>query len=228
MHERARLVEFDAAWQGLGPSGQQALELAWQGFCVGNKGVGAVLANPDGEIVYKGRNRMHDQRLSGTLSGSSIAHAEIDVLSHLAPGEYSDWTLTTTLQPCPMCASALALSSIGTVRYLAADPLASGVETLSGHVRCLARDWPRIEGPETSPMAEFSMLLSVYHATRLRPMGSLVRAFSEAHPLLVDYATERWSPDTEMGVECAVRNSWNELAQIRQGAYGSTSTTTGT
>lgn len=221
-------MDFDTAWQGLGCSGQRALELAWQGFCVGNKGVGAVLTNSEGEIVHEGRNRMNDQRLNGTLSGSAIAHAEIDVLSHLAPGEYSDWTLTTTLQPCPMCASALALSSVGTVRFLAADPLASGVETLSGQVPCLARDWPRIEGPEKSPMAEFSMLLSVYHATQLRPLGSLVRAFREAHPLLVDYATERWSPDMETGVEDAIRNSWTELAQIRQSVHGSTSTNTGT
>ena len=57
----------------------------------------------------------------GEVFGSSVAHAEINVLSRLEFRRYRDLVLTTTLQPCLQCAGAIRLARIGTVRYAGHD-----------------------------------------------------------------------------------------------------------
>jgi tRNA(adenine34) deaminase len=105
--------------------------MAWQAHCSGNLGVGAVLTDPAGVIVATGRNRGGDvEAPSGRLHTTYLAHAEMDVLALLPHGDYPDHTLWTTLEPCLMCASAVVLSHVGTVRYAAADPLWAGIERL--------------------------------------------------------------------------------------------------
>ena len=72
-----------------------------------------------GRIIGKGRNMT--ERLN-----DPTAHAEMIAIT-AAPeatgGKYlSDCTLYVTVEPCPMCAGALAWSQIGTVVYGASDP----------------------------------------------------------------------------------------------------------
>ena len=73
----------------------------------------------DGVVVGRGRN------LTETLTDVT-AHAEIQALTAASAtlgGKYlPDCTIYVTLEPCVMCAGALAWSQIGRIVYGAADP----------------------------------------------------------------------------------------------------------
>lgn len=80
--------------------------------------IGAVIVS-HGRIIGKGRNMT--ERLN-----DPTAHAEmiaITAATEAMGGKYlNDCTLYVTVEPCPMCAGALAWSQIGKVVYGAADP----------------------------------------------------------------------------------------------------------
>lgn len=86
--------------------------------------VGAVVVAPDGRIVASAGNRTRE------LSDPT-AHAEILALraacraagSERLPGH----ALWVTLEPCPMCAAAIALARIARLHYGADDPKSGGV-----------------------------------------------------------------------------------------------------
>lgn len=86
--------------------------------------VGAVIVSPNGEIVAKAGNRTRELN-------DPTAHAEILALraacaaagSERLPGH----DLYVTLEPCPMCASAISQARIARLYYGAADPKSGGV-----------------------------------------------------------------------------------------------------
>lgn len=87
--------------------------------------VGAVVAGPDGQIVAKAGNRTRELC-------DPTAHAEILALRAacaLAKCErLTGYTLTVTLEPCAMCATAIANARIARLYYGASDPKSGGVE----------------------------------------------------------------------------------------------------
>ncbi|MFY0681221.1 MAG: nucleoside deaminase [Thalassovita sp.] len=86
--------------------------------------VGAVIVSPKGEVVARAGNRTRE------LSDPT-AHAEMLALRaacQLAQSErLVGYDLYVTLEPCPMCAAALANGRIARVYYGAADPKSGGV-----------------------------------------------------------------------------------------------------
>lgn len=80
--------------------------------------IGAVVVSR-GRIIGKGRNMT--ERLN-----DPTAHAEmiaITAATEAMGGKYlNDCTLYVTVEPCPMCAGALAWSQVGRVVYGASDP----------------------------------------------------------------------------------------------------------
>lgn len=97
---------------------KEALREAANAACEDEVPVGAVIVCR-GKIIGKGHNmteRLHD----------ATAHAEmiaITAATEAVGGKYlSDCTLYVTVEPCPMCAGALAWSQIGRIVYGADDP----------------------------------------------------------------------------------------------------------
>jgi len=84
----------------------------------GDVPVGAVLVNPNGEVVAVGKNERE-------LSGDPTAHAEIVAIRAAAELDanwhLNDLTLVVTLEPCAMCAGAIQASRIGRVVFGAWD-----------------------------------------------------------------------------------------------------------
>ena len=86
--------------------------------------VGAVLVDPAGQIVARAGNRTREL-------ADPTAHAEILVIrsacaalgSERLPGH----DMYVTLEPCPMCASAISQARIARVYYGASDPKSGGV-----------------------------------------------------------------------------------------------------
>ena len=115
-------VTADRVWDGLDEAWRESFRQGWEAVRSGNIGVGACASTLDGEIVHAARNRVNDQDgPHGEIFGSSLAHAEMNVLARLGFRRYRDLVLTTTLQPCLQCAGAIRLARIGTVRIAGHD-----------------------------------------------------------------------------------------------------------
>ena len=104
-----------------------ALEEAAEARTHGDVPVGAVLLDPDGEVVAADHNRR-------VADSDPTAHAEILVMSHRAR-DIGNWrleghTLVVTLEPCPMCAGAAVNARLGMIVYGAPDPKAGAAWSL--------------------------------------------------------------------------------------------------
>lgn len=56
-------------------------------------------------------------------AGSLVTHAEINLLSKIDRSfPLRDTLLYSTLEPCPMCASAIRISGIDNIRYAVRNP----------------------------------------------------------------------------------------------------------
>ena len=101
-----------------------AITVASKASASGDVPVGAVIVNANGEIVATGHNERE-------LLNDPTAHAEI-VAIRRATEKLGEWrlenhTLVVTLEPCPMCAGAIAQSRISTVVFGAWDEKAGAV-----------------------------------------------------------------------------------------------------
>jgi tRNA(Arg) A34 adenosine deaminase TadA len=138
-----------STWDSLGPTWQLAIEEAWKSWTAGSAGVGAVLADQTGSVVAKGRNRTTEQSASH-LSGTIMAHAEMDVLSQVPFGTRITGALYTTFEPCLMCAATIAFYRVPVVHYAAADPFFDGLHDWMGSYPLTAERLPdriRLGGP---------------------------------------------------------------------------------
>lgn len=201
-----------------------ALAQAWAAHAAGNIGVGAVLTDDDGAVVALGRNRIVDAEAPpGRLRSTFIAHAEMDVLAQLPPGDYPGHTVWTTLEPCLLCSSAIVMSGVGNVRYAARDWLWDGITRLVDVNEFVARRWPVRTGPLDSPVAVFCELLPVLWFVARKPEGAVVRRYADRHPTLLRLA-ERLARDgrlaslIEQPVDTALAALWDDLSEVHVAA----------
>ena len=101
-----------------------ALEEAEAAAMRGEVPVGAVIVRA-GEVVARAGNRTRELR-------DPTAHAEILALRAACAQQRSeriaDCDLYVTLEPCPMCATAISFARIRRLYYAASDPKGGGVE----------------------------------------------------------------------------------------------------
>lgn len=102
----------------------QALEEARAAAGRGEVPVGAVVVGPDGQVIGAAGNRTVELR-------DPTAHAEILAIRAacgvLEAERLSGCDLYVTLEPCPMCASAISQARIARLYYGASDPKSGGV-----------------------------------------------------------------------------------------------------
>lgn len=102
---------------------RRALDLACEAAADGEVPVGAVISVGD-NIVVETRNRMR-----GT--NDPTAHAEMEAIraagAKLGASRLDECTLWVTLEPCAMCAAAIAIARIKALRFGAEDPKGGGV-----------------------------------------------------------------------------------------------------
>lgn len=87
--------------------------------------VGAVLVSADGDVLAKAGNRTRE-------NCDPTAHAEVLVIREACNKMKSErligCDLYVTLEPCPMCATAISAARIRRLYYGASDPKSGGVE----------------------------------------------------------------------------------------------------
>lgn len=110
-----------------------ALEAARSAVASGDIPVGAAIFNASGELIATGHNERE-------LNNDPTAHAEVVAIrratERLGDWHLTDHTLVVTLEPCAMCAGAIAQSRLQTVVFGAWDEKAGAV----GSVWDLLRD----------------------------------------------------------------------------------------
>jgi tRNA(adenine34) deaminase len=134
-----------------------ALDEAAAAAAAGEVPVGAVVMRGE-TVVATTRNRMRD-------SNDPTAHAEMVALrsaaDRLGTSRLDECDLWVTLEPCAMCAGAIALARIGRLYFAASDP--KGGAVLHG---------PRLFGQPTCHHAP-----EVYPGIGEAPAGELLREF---------------------------------------------------
>ena len=120
---------------------QQAILLAKEAAIKGDVPVGALVVDDSGNVIGQGAN-LREQNNDPT------AHAEIVAIRDAAKkiGDYrlDELTMVVTLEPCGMCAGAIAQSRIKRLVFGAFDKKAGAV----GSVWDLLRDTRAIYNPE--------------------------------------------------------------------------------
>ena len=141
-------------WSELSLPWQAALEEAWSAACAGCVPIGAVVVNPAGDILARGRNHINDKAaLPGQICGNELAHAEINALLavNCAPAECHQMGIYTTMEPCPLCMGAIYMSGIRQVYYACRDAYA-GSANLLGSTAYLSRKPVKAFGPQRNDL----------------------------------------------------------------------------
>jgi len=104
---------------------RQALQEAAAAGVAGDVPVGAVLVGGDGHVIAAAGNRVERDH-------DPTAHAEMLVLraaaARLGEKRLAACDLYVTLEPCAMCAAAIALARVRRLYFAAYDPKGGGVE----------------------------------------------------------------------------------------------------
>ena len=102
----------------------EALQVAKSALTAGDVPVGAIIVNKDGVIVGKGFNERE-------ANNDPTAHAEVvairNAATRLQNSRLDGCTLIVTLEPCAMCAGAIAQSRISKLIFGAWDEKAGAV-----------------------------------------------------------------------------------------------------
>jgi tRNA(Arg) A34 adenosine deaminase TadA len=176
------------AWRGLAEPWRLAFELAFAAFQAGSVPVGAVIVSGDGGVIARGRSRSNEREAPHRqVSDSHLAHAEINALLQLSPGDYWDHVVYTTLEPCLLCTAALTHAHVGRVRYAWPDPLFRGIEKLPELNTHVARRWAEREHGLTGPLAAWGLVLPLVSSIERRRRWPL-QAYSTYFPELVALA----------------------------------------
>ena len=104
---------------------EEALQEARNAAVRGEVPVGAVIVDGEGNILARAGNRT--QELS-----DPTRHAEIDVIRRACKirdvPRLPDCSIYVTVEPCPMCATAISFARLARLYYGASDPKGGGVE----------------------------------------------------------------------------------------------------
>jgi tRNA(Arg) A34 adenosine deaminase TadA len=171
-------------WSGLDEAWQVAFGQAWEALRTGNIAVGACATTPEGVIVHAARNRMADGHgPGGEVFGSSLAHAEMNVLARLGLHQ-QQLVLTTTLEPCLQCSAAIRLGPVSLVRFAGADPVWAGCHDFSPLSRReAARTQTAMAGPRDDETGLFGTLMSRFGPGLAPRIEAELRAAGESRLL---------------------------------------------
>jgi tRNA(Arg) A34 adenosine deaminase TadA len=212
-------------WASLDEPWRESFRQAWDAVRGGNIGVGACAATPDGEIIHAARNRVNDEDgPHGEIFGSSLAHAEMNVLARLGFRRHRDLVLTTTLQPCLQCAGAIRVARIGTVRFAGRDVYWDGYHDFA---KLAAREAQRTKplrlGPRGDELGVFGLLISRFRLGNPRlsnGFDGVLRALGEGPVLDLAYELEddgELERLTALEVDQVIASVWSRLRVLTPG-----------
>ncbi|MHA0038883.1 NUDIX domain-containing protein [Deinococcus sp. PESE-13] len=165
------------------PGWLTAMSEAWNGYLYGSYPIGACIVDAGGQIVGRGRNRLGEPRRAhaGVIGGHDLAHAEINALlsvPDMRRPECLSWTVLTTLEPCPQCAGAVAMSGIRGVSYAAPDPWGGCTRLLTDDPYVSSKGMRVSRAPEPLQRAALRLMLVALLEEGHRPEDRLLQSFA--------------------------------------------------
>ena len=141
---------------------QQALLLAKEAANHGDVPVGAIIVDEKGAIIGRGKNER-------VKNNDPLAHAEImaikDAASKLSNWRFDQLTLIVTLEPCAMCAGAIAQSRFNRLVFGSFDEKAGAAGSIWDLIRD-ARALTQIEVVSGVLADDCALLLSDFFASK--------------------------------------------------------------
>jgi len=182
---------INISWQAVPNLWQQAFRLAWQTYREGSNPIAALIADASGTVITTGKSAVRADISEVPLNCCEIAHAELNALMQLDnrvhdKSRASGYTLYSTMEPCPLCMSALYMSDVESLHYASRDAFAGSVNLL-GATPYFSRKHRRVSGP-VAGLAEISIFLNVYFDIAERKLDA------ETDPVHDAFATDY--PDT--------------------------------
>ncbi|NOT03841.1 MAG: nucleoside deaminase [Anaerolineales bacterium] len=180
-------------WENLSLQWQAALEMAWEAYCAGTIPIGAVVADANGNIVSRGRNRIMDiSAPDGQVYNDMLAHAEINALLALNLDQENrhDSALYTTMEPCPLCMGAFYMSSVRTLHFAARDPWA-GSTNLLGTTPYLSRKSIKVFEPFDAVLEDILVALFTEYELHNRGEEFLSHRFFDITRAVLPNAVEK-------------------------------------
>jgi tRNA(adenine34) deaminase len=141
---------------------QQALLLAKEAANYGDVPVGAIIVDEKGEVIGRGKNER-------VKNNDPLAHAEImaikDAASKLSNWRFDQLTLIVTLEPCAMCAGAIAQSRFERLVFGSFDEKAGAAGSIWDLIRD-ARALTQIEVVSGVLAEDCALVLSDFFASK--------------------------------------------------------------
>ncbi|MCL2364652.1 MAG: nucleoside deaminase [Defluviitaleaceae bacterium] len=165
--------EIDKHWQS-------TLELAWESFKNNSLPIAAIIIDTNGNIISTGRNQIHED----TMKNRKMAHAEMIALMNLSYDDHPQirqYTLYTTMEPCPMCMGSIVMSDIRKVRIAMADPWAGATNMCALPYVASKKIDVSFEGGEVE---KWVAVLTIYRELELSSGNSnpIIERLKQHHP----------------------------------------------
>ncbi|MFP5321957.1 MAG: nucleoside deaminase [Acidimicrobiia bacterium] len=217
------------AYRSLDEAWQLAIDEAWRSWSAGSAGVGAVITDGAQRIIAVGRNRIAEPRSEpGVLAWTTLAHAEMNALAVLDLGADAR-TITTTFEPCLMCAATILQTGIPQVRYASADPFFDGLGDWFATL-----DVPGKPAPASSelggPIGAFAHVLHTSWLAFWASNAEVMDAHQRLRPAHLRVAREivedehlRAMAAEGAGVVDALERLWPSLRELADGSGGGSS-----
>jgi len=146
----------------------KCFQLTVDSFRAGNLAIASVITNSNYSIISMGTNQAINNHGSiNKISNSSVAHSEINAIYNLPKkhAQRGDLILFTTVEPCPMCLGAIAMSRIRSIHIASRDTWAGSANLLKKTSYLKGKEIFVTFNNDTS-IERFFLLLHVYSLFR--------------------------------------------------------------
>jgi tRNA(adenine34) deaminase len=150
-------------WSEVPTIWQECFFQAWESFQEGSRPIGAVVVNENGEVIATGKSATFNELSNTVISHNELAHAEINALLKIdnrVHKKVANYTLYSTMEPCPLCFGAFYMSGIRNLEFAAKDKY-GGSTNLKDTTPYLSRKPIKIHGP-IPYLEQLSILLHIY------------------------------------------------------------------
>ena len=171
---------------------QTVFELGWESFREGNLPIAAIITDDNGNILSSGRNHYITSK---RFPNCKVDHAETECIQQLDIIKYPDtrnYTLYSSMEPCPMCIGTIIMSNLKRVRAAAHDAWAGASDI------CMLNTYAQKKSVEVVFADDFlaNMQIALQGCVELRYNGSdseVYKSFMEMYPLGASVAYKLYS-----------------------------------
>ena len=173
----------------------KCFQLTVDSLRAGNLAIASVITDSNYNIISMGTNQTINNYSSfNKISNSSIAHSEINAIYNLPKkhAQRRDLILFTTVEPCPMCLGAIAMSRIRSIHIASRDTWAGSANLLEKTSYLKGKEISVTFNNDTS-IERFFLLLHVYSLfrnTKIPEYHNAIQAFRMVSAPIVQIALE--------------------------------------